>query len=81
MIGENHDNAKIKIESDKLCLAMRPRDAAKALGISERLLWEWTNRGTVPHVRLGRAILYPVDSLREWLRQQARDGTAEEKKI
>ena len=50
---------------------MRPREAAKALGISERLLWEWTDRGAVPHVRLGKAILYPVDSLREWLQRQA----------
>jgi excisionase family DNA binding protein len=54
---------------------MRPRETAKALGISERLLWEWTDRGTVPHIRLGKAILYPVDSLRDWLKQQAQSAT------
>ncbi|MCL5281435.1 MAG: helix-turn-helix domain-containing protein [Planctomycetes bacterium] len=53
---------------------MRPREAAKALGISERLLWEWTNRGEVPHVRVGKAILYPVDVLRRWLDEQAATG-------
>jgi excisionase family DNA binding protein len=53
---------------------MRPREAAKALGISERLLWEWTGRGIVPHFRLGKTILYPVDSLRDWLKQQAQQG-------
>ena len=47
-------------------LALRPREAAKALGVSERSLWEWTHRGDVPHFRIGRTILYPVDSLREW---------------
>lgn len=52
-------------------LALRPRDAAKALGVSERLLWEWTHRGDVPHVRIGRTILYPVDALRDWLNRQA----------
>jgi excisionase family DNA binding protein len=52
-------------------LALRPREAAKALGISERSLWEWTHRGDVPHVRVGRAILYPVDVLRNWLRLRA----------
>jgi excisionase family DNA binding protein len=51
---------------------MRAREAAKALGISERLLWEWTDRGLVPHIRLGKAILYPVDVLRDWLKQQAK---------
>jgi excisionase family DNA binding protein len=64
-----HRTGNIKPETP--CLSMRPREAAKALGISERLLWEWTDRGVVPHVRLGKAILYPVDSLREWLQKQA----------
>ncbi|HEX4128504.1 MAG TPA: helix-turn-helix domain-containing protein [Pirellulales bacterium] len=54
-------------------LALRPRDAAKALGISERTLREWTKNGDIPHVRVdgGRAIIYPVDALRDWLRHQA----------
>jgi excisionase family DNA binding protein len=52
-------------------LALRPREAAKALGVSERSLWEWTHRGDVPHVRIGRTILYPVDGLRAWLNRQA----------
>jgi excisionase family DNA binding protein len=55
-------------------LALRPREAAKALGVSERSLWEWTHRGDVPHVRIGRTIMYPVDALRAWLNRQA--GTA-----
>ncbi|MSR59847.1 MAG: DNA-binding protein [Planctomycetaceae bacterium] len=52
-------------------LALRPREAAKALGVSERSLWEWTHRGDVPHVRIGRTILYPVDALRDWLNRRA----------
>ena len=74
MIGIDRTNASAKVEPETPCLAMRPREAAKALGISERLLWEWTDRGVVPHFRLGKAILYPVDSLREWLREQAATG-------
>ena len=57
-------------------LALRPRDAAKALGISARKLWEITADKTsgIPHVRLGRAILYPLDLLRDWLAKQAAKG-------
>ena len=55
----------------KESLALRPREAAKALGVSERTLWEWTHRRDVPHVRIGRTIMYPVDALREWLNRQA----------
>lgn len=55
-------------------LALRPREAAAALGISERLLWGLTARGEVPCVRLGRAVVYPVAQLRDWLAAQAEGG-------
>ena len=53
-------------------LALRPKDAAKAIGIGERKLWELTNRGLVPHIRLpdSKCILYPIDALRSWLTEQ-----------
>jgi hypothetical protein len=55
------------------CLALRPRSAARALDMSERKLWEITADLTsrVPHVRLGKMILYPVDDLRRWLSERA----------
>lgn len=52
-------------------LALRPKEAAEALGIGQRLLWELTNRGEIPCVRIGRAVTYPVELLTEWLRNQA----------
>ena len=52
-------------------LALRPRDAAVALGISERLLQEWDKHCGLPSVRLGQVVLYPVDEIRQWLREQA----------
>jgi len=53
-------------------LALRPREAAKALGISERMLWSLTApRGTVPAIRIGTCVLYPVAGLQAWLDRQA----------
>jgi hypothetical protein len=57
-------------------LALRPRDAAKALGISPRTLWALTApRGPIPCVRIGagkrKTVLYPADALCDWLAQQA----------
>lgn len=56
-------------------LALRSRDAAKALGISPRLLWQLTHDGQIPHVRVGngkrRTVLYPTADLQAWLSQQA----------
>ncbi|MBC7833877.1 MAG: hypothetical protein H7Y88_02105 [Phycisphaerales bacterium] len=42
--------------------------------MSPRLLWTKTQDGTIPHVRLGRTVLYPVEQLHEWLRDQAAGG-------
>jgi len=55
-------------------LGLRPREAAKVLGISPRLLWAKTKAGEVPHLKLGRAVVYPVEALRTWLREQAGGG-------
>jgi excisionase family DNA binding protein len=56
-------------------LALRPREAAKALGISPRLLWQLTKDGHVPCVRVGngkrRTVLYPLADLQAWLTRQA----------
>lgn len=52
-------------------LALTPAEAARALGIGERLLWEATNRGDIPTVRINSRVLYPVDALRTWLRDQS----------
>lgn len=54
-------------------LALRPRDAARALGISERCLWSLTQRGEVPHVKIGgRLVLYPRTALIDWLDRLAK---------
>lgn len=55
-------------------LALRPREAARILGIGERKLWELTNRCMIPHIRIGRCVRYPVDQLRTWLAEQAAKG-------
>lgn len=59
-------------------LALRPREAAKALGISTRHLWHLTKNGHIPCVRVGsgkrKTVLYPVVELQAWLSQQAKGG-------
>ncbi|MBX3375168.1 MAG: helix-turn-helix domain-containing protein [Phycisphaeraceae bacterium] len=55
-------------------LSLRPKDAAKALGIGRRKLWELTKAGDIPHVKVGTATLYPTEALRAWLIEHARKG-------
>jgi excisionase family DNA binding protein len=55
-------------------LALRPREAAKALNISPRLLWQLTKDKHIPCVRVGtgkrKTVLYPADLLQAWLRDR-----------
>ena len=57
-------------------LALRPRDAAKALGISPRKLWAMTfeEQPGLPYIRCGRLVRYPVADLQRWIELQ-RKGT------
>jgi predicted DNA-binding transcriptional regulator AlpA len=49
-------------------LALAAADVAKMLGISERHLWALNSSGRLPRpLRLGRAVRWPVEELREWL--------------
>jgi excisionase family DNA binding protein len=57
-------------------LLLKSREAAEALGISERTLWELTARGEIPVIRIpgrgkeARSLRYDVEDLRAWIDRQ-----------
>jgi excisionase family DNA binding protein len=53
-------------------LLLRPRDAARALAIGERKLWDLTKRNLIPCVRIGRAVRYSPLDLQAWIDAQKR---------
>lgn len=61
-------------------LALRPIEAAKALGISPRTLWGLTApRGPIPCVKIGdgkrSAVLYRLADLESWLASESAEST------
>lgn len=61
----------VQAEVNAPVLALRPRDAARALGIGSRKLWELSQpRGPIPCVRIGACVVYPVAALERWLASQ-----------
>jgi predicted site-specific integrase-resolvase len=62
-------------ENTQSPLALRPRDAARMLGVSPRTLWGWTRDKLIPCVRVGtgkrKTVLYAVADLQAWLTRQA----------
>lgn len=51
-------------------LALRSKDAAKAMGISERLLATLVAEDRIPFVRINTAVLFPIRELQDWLTAQ-----------
>ena len=55
-------------------LLLTARQAADALAISPRKLWQLTKDREVPHVRLGRSVRYPAEDLRQWIARNQTGG-------
>jgi hypothetical protein len=53
----------------RLCLSVF--EAAKSIGLSEKHFRDEI-LPRIPHLRVGRRIVIPVDGLREWLSEQSR---------
>jgi excisionase family DNA binding protein len=47
--------------------ALRPKEAAKAYGVSRTLIYEWMKNGRLASVRLGGARLIAVDALEAFI--------------
>jgi excisionase family DNA binding protein len=60
--------------TDQEVLLLTPREAARALAISERSLWGLTQRGLLACVRLGRSVRYDLADLRAFITTQKCKG-------
>ena len=68
------------MSSNQLCVSTA--EAAKMLSISVSKLRQMTHNKTIPHIRCGRRVLYPVSGIEDWLAQntivQTQDGEIDE---
>ena len=60
--------------STDAALLLTPKQAAEALAISPRKLWGMTSSGEISHLRIGRAVRYPLDDLRAYIDAQKKGG-------
>lgn len=43
------------------------REVAQITGLSLSMVRKLTRNGNIPHVKVGRRILYPISAIHEWL--------------
>lgn len=74
-VSENHNSSQIPFgQLEPLLLSVD--EAARLLNVASRTVWTLTKSGTLPHVRIGRRVLYPVDALRRWTIEQTNGGAS-----
>ncbi|MDR3110569.1 MAG: helix-turn-helix domain-containing protein [Planctomycetaceae bacterium] len=54
-------------QGEKLAYSMR--EVSNLLGLSVRTVFSLTKKNELPHVRVGKRVLYPVDRLKAFLSQ------------
>ncbi len=55
-------------------MLLTAKDAAATLSISTRTLWTWTARGDLKAVRIGRAVRYDPQDLRQLIEKLKTGG-------
>ena len=58
-------------------LALRPKQAAEVLGISQSTLERLTRAGEIPHFKVQRCTRYSVEVLKNWLVSRTEGGSHE----
>lgn len=58
----------IKPNTDPLLMPMA--DAVRFLGVGERTMWRLVKLREVPHVRIGRRVLFRREALAAWAKSQ-----------
>lgn len=60
---------------------MTPKEAASALRISPRKLWEMTRQGELPYVPMGRCVRYGVLDVEGWIAANTRRKISTERNV
>ena len=60
---------------NKPTLRLSATEVSEQTGISISLVRKLTRSGEIPHIRVGRRILYPAEALAEWLSENTIGGT------
>ncbi len=61
-IIETHNRSGISVD-----LFLTAQEAAKVIHLHPVTILRWAREGRIPHLRLGRKVLFPLSQLNAWL--------------
>ena len=56
--------------------ALSPAEAAEVLRVSVPMVYKLAHTQGLPHIRLGRRMIFPKDRLEAWMEKQVQEGRA-----
>ena len=65
------------MKKNRLCLSAS--EVSEQTGVSLSLVRKLTRSGEIPHIKVGRRILYPVSGIDDWLESRTEGGFHPEK--
>jgi len=72
-VGKTNEGCEVLDLSSRL--ALRPKEAADALGVGERTVRRWMRDNALPYRRLDGVVLIPRRALEQWLEEQIHEET------
>lgn len=69
-------NQLVSTKADYLPLALKPKQAAKLMGIGTNAIYNLCHRADFPAIKVGAGYIIPTDALRNWLLRQAEQECA-----
>lgn len=54
------------------------KEAAEMLGVSEWTIYDWARRKIIPHIKVGKRVLFRRASILQWLDEQEQASVAAE---
>ena len=49
---------------------MIAKEAAAMLGVSEWVIYDWARKRLIPHIRVGKRVLFRQTSILQWMNEQ-----------
>ena len=74
-----NNNQSMLNENDKS--TYDPKELAEILNVSRKLIYEQTNQGRIPHIKLNSKIIFPKAAIEKWIMETSEDNYIRDKEI
>jgi len=53
---------------------LKPDEVAEFLGVQKSTIYQWTHKGFIPYVKLGRLVRFSPKAIEQWIKKKSENG-------